>query len=864
MIARRDRRPYIYSIIICRPYNEPSKELLEYLCKLQTKTLLFVSPVFDIEKHYDSNLLKDSRNLQICVLKPEDQEYIMEKYNDLIYLATGTNFSRKEHIEYTKQKHHQAFKRDYWDKTKDAPFFYMLNGGKIGGYSGHTFKRDYWDKTKDAPFFYIINGREIGGYSGQRVGRDDYFVKRILEYLLDKFNSDKFNKEQLAVEQADTKHKVLIVKASAGTGKTTVMINRIIYLLFEYNLELKDICMLTFTNEAAKQMRERLQSAILKRYGESPSLIDMLEALPSMNISTIDSFFNDLLKQNGFQLGYSQGSKIRGYAMERKEIVLESINEIVKEEYAEQNLPIELLYLEKLVLNLWNEMDAKGFFYPVEHLRFTDDTEEYDSKVRMINHFLPKVLKRAQEKYKELTVRNNALGLSDIKGELIKMKDKLSEKAPWKFIFVDEFQDTDDSQIQTLVEIAKSSKCRQLFVVGDEKQSIYRFRGATDAAFTELERLVDDPLEFKLNRNYRTAVPVQEKLNQIFSRPAERGLLGSDKDINTVSMKKGNGLVEVIPCACNADNYDNVRPLLLDKLRRVVKADKNQSICILTRTNRQVQQVMDWCREEHIICYAKTTGTFYTSRPVMDLYFVLGALLYPENQVWSFDAEKTAYADSGCEQYKERIGYEPVFNLLKAMADKAKPWEKIKHHYWREHYKLNLEKLFKILYERFAGDYASLSVIFSFLQNKILSKASDEDELYPETPQNSIEVMTVHKAKGLEWDVVLLPFTKDPPFKKPAEIYKDIYRYTFKKDGEDLIVGWMYKEKDTQDTSGTVWQNSNYKNGYSAERLEQVKEHTRLLYVALTRCIKKLYCFTSLIDDDDPSCRTWSHWIDIR
>lgn len=834
MRARRDRRPFIYSIIICRPYNEPSRELLEYLCKLQTKTLLFVSPVFDIEKHYDSNLLKDSRNLQICVLKPEDQEYIKEKYNDLIYLATWTNFSRKEHIEYTKQKHHQAFKRDYWDKTKDAPFF------------------------------YIINGRKIGGYSGQRVGWDDYFVKRILEYLLDKFNSDKFNKEQLAVEQADTKHKVLIVKASAGTGKTTVMINRIIYLLFEYNLELKDICMLTFTNEAAKQMRERLQSAILKRYGESSSLIDMLEALPSMNISTIDSFFNDLLKQNGFQLGYSQGSKIRGYAMERKEIVLESINEIVKEEYAEQNLPIELLYLEKLVLNLWNEMDAKGFFYPVEHLRFTDDTEEYDSKVRMINHFLPKVLKRVQEKYKELTVRNNALGLSDIKGELIKMKDKLSEKAPWKFIFVDEFQDTDDSQIQTLVELAKSSKCRQLFVVGDEKQSIYRFRGATDAAFTELERLVDDPLEFKLNRNYRTAVPVQEKLNQIFSRPAERGLLGSDKYINTVSMKKGNGLVEVIPCACNANNYDNVRPLLLDKLRRVVKADKNQSICILTRTNRQVQQVMDWCRAEHIICYAKTTGTFYTSRPVMDLYFVLGALLYPENQVWSFDAEKTAYADSGCEQYKERIGYAPVFNLLKAMADKAKPWEKIKHHYWREHYKLNLEKLFKILYERFAGDYASLSVIFSFLQNKILSKASDEDELYPETPQNSIEVMTVHKAKGLEWDVVLLPFTKDPPFKKPAEIYKDIYRYTFKKDGEDLIVGWMYKEKDTQDTSGTVWQNSNYKNGYSAEGLEQVKAHTRLLYVALTRCRKKLYCFTSLIDDDDPSCQTWSHWLDIR
>ena len=107
-------------------------------------------------------------------------------------------------------------------------------------------------------------------------------------------------------------------------------------------------------------------------------------------------------------------------------------------------------------------------------------------------------------------------------------------------------------------------------------------------------------------------------------------------------MKKGNGLVEVIPCACNANNYDNVRPLLLDKLRRVVKADKNQSICILTRTNWQVQQVMDWCRAEHIICYAKTTGKFYTSRTVMDLYFEIGALLYQENKFWSFDEEKTA------------------------------------------------------------------------------------------------------------------------------------------------------------------------------------------------------------------------------
>ena len=821
MIVREE--PIIYSMIMYCPYNEPYREELEKYCKSQTKIFLLVSSAFDPSKYYDSNLLKESQNLQICVLNHEDLTDIEQKYPEIT--------------------------------------------------------KYFWDEVNEVPYFWIINGKRIESPSRVLKSVDhDFFM-----YLLDKFNPDKFNKEQFMVEQADTKHKVLIVKASAGTGKTTVMINRIIYLLLT-EAPLNDICMLTFTNEAAKQMRERLQSAILKVFGGSSFLVDLLEALPSMNISTIDSFFNDLLKKNGFQLGYNQGSKIRSYAMERKEIVLEAINEIVKEEYAGVYLPIELLYLEKLVLNLWDEMDAKGFFYPVEHLRFTrgqegneirlhfprmyprliGSQEEDQPKVELLNHFLPKVLKRAREKYNELTKRNNALGLSDIKGELIKMQDKLAEIAPWRYIFVDEFQDTDDSQIQTLVRLARSSKCCQLFVVGDEKQSIYRFRGATDAAFTELERLVDDPLEFKLNRNYRTVVSVQEKLNQIFSGPAELGLLGSDKDIHTASMRKGSGLVKRIPCACNADNYDNVRPKLLEQLRRVVKTDKNQSICILTRTNWQVQKVMDWCRQEHIICYAKTTGTFYTSRPVMDLYFVLGALLYPENQVWAFDAEKTAYAESGCGKFKERVGYEPVFNLLKSMVDKAKPWEKIKHPYWREHYKLNLGKLFKILYEQFAGDYASLSVIFSFLQNKILSKASDEDELYPETPQNSIEVMTVHKAKGLEWDVVFLPFTKDLPYKKPAEIYKDIYRYTFKKDGEDLIVGWMYKEKDTQDTYGMVWQNSNYKNGCSTEWLEQVKEHTRLLYVALTRCRKELYCFTSLIDDDEPSCQTWSHWLDIR
>lgn len=161
-----------------------------------------------------------------------------------------------------------------------------------------------------------------------------------------KENVPTFNIDQYRVEHAPTDYEdVILVQASAGTGKTTVMVNRVMFLLDTIpDLRPKDITMVTFTREAAKHMREKIIEKIVSKYEQTGSLryLKIMEEACEMQISTIHSFFKKVIQKKSLDLGYGTNLSIRSFTHEKKVILRDIINELFTTDnrLKDKNIPI--------------------------------------------------------------------------------------------------------------------------------------------------------------------------------------------------------------------------------------------------------------------------------------------------------------------------------------------------------------------------------------------------------------------------------------------------------------------------------------------------------------------------------------------
>ena len=726
-------------------------------------------------------------------------------------------------------------------------------------------------------------------YDGKRNEQQNKAFKELCQLTL----TNKFNDKQYDVEHFNTEQ-VLIVKASAGTGKTTVMIDRIMFLLATVeNLRPADIAMTTFTNMATANMIKKLQQRALEMYNltQKQKWYEVMEEFSQMQISTIDSFFYTILKNDGSVLGYGTNSAIKSFVYERKLILREIINDFFKasnnngflDEYV---MPI-YEYVDK-AYEIWNNLHSRGYFE--DEINRMDFGTAADRQDNTINQTLQAIIIEAEKRYQEFKKKKNAYSMGDIKVDmdaLARCGDFDMRQNKFRFMFIDEFQDTDNSQIRSAVWLHKIMGC-QLFVVGDVKQSIYRFRGAEESAFKELgDRLKEngvDVHETELEKNYRTATGVMNSFNKLFAQ------WGGDDLI------KWNGSAE--PCVKGNGNLH----LIVSKNKDVEAIKllkewmgKSKHICVLTRTNNEVVEIAARCREESIPCRAKLKGGFYSSAPVRDMYALLGAMLYPKDTRRLYNLLLTPYTTSvpdgeklarmhGDEDevrayleellskdrwndvlHRQRV--EPFFPMLNKLIDKMQllaRYEFMRHDnfplykysadatYDVDFYEENLNKLLNILYESFTGENVSLSGVFSFLGNKMQTDR-EEDCVYPDNKVQKgkclIEAMTVHKAKGAEFETVILPYTNNEFF-KIEDSNKFTSLITDMTSGR-LNVGWKFKQ------NKIVRKNNYYESMTDDEHQAVRREEARLLYVAMTRVKKNLIIITADEIKDD----TWGEYL---
>ena len=698
-----------------------------------------------------------------------------------------------------------------------------------------------------------------------------------------------FNWEQYQIEHAPLDD-AMIIRASAGTGKTTVMIDRILFLLAMSNdITLKDIGMITFTNAAAGHMRHKIQERLGMLYLDTHQnrYLHCMEDLNEMHIQTIDSFFKEILSEEGSWLGYGRTASVRGFIKEKKAVLEEVLDEILRNSGATDyidNFKLTRNEYINFAYYFWEKFNSRGFFGPdIENMDFGKMTKF--PKYAIINTTLKNLIVEAEKRYEIIKQQTNAFSLSDIKAEFSRLSDTGCHKlrlTNFRILFIDEFQDTDNAQIANIVWLRKILNCK-LFVVGDVKQSIYRFRGAEENAFDELKnRLyksgvpVNNIIDKILRKNYRTCSNVLSKLDIAFLKLGEAPNydLPYDKNASVQACIKSEGSItrktisknEIFNILCN---------LLKDCLA------KNRKTAVLCRTNKQVAQVATLCHQENIPCLLRHSGGFYKCKAVQDFVSLIRALIYPNDvrllynflitpysnylpdakylerqagdEKLQFEYLKSIFYKDGWKYWLDMISHKPAFILLREIVMSINPVERFRQRLIQERavinknryddiqldvsvYELNLNKIFQLLYEHFKGEFASILEIYDFLELKIQTD-SDEELLYPDPEDvgNSvIEAMTVHKAKGLEFETVILPFTLDP-FMQNENYNKYNALYT---ETSDLHrVGWALHHR-----SELIY-NDYYSEMKKNESKAARREASRLLYVAATRCRRDLIFF---------------------
>ncbi len=746
----------------------------------------------------------------------------------------------------------------------------------------------------------------------------DGFVEKVLEKECPLFNSAQFLVEHCRPE----KH--VIVQASAGTGKTTVMIDRIMFLLHtQPDLHLAEVFMITFTNDAAEQMSQRLQDALMLRYKLTGSqrYLRWVEEQSQMHISTIHSFAYYMLKEYGIGESFTKNLAIRSFQYERNELIKDVINDIVDENNpVRTQLGVPFYRARLMVDDFWKGFSQLGVSH--REIKMMNWGKPIDVGSEPFHNVMTGILERLDEEYFEIKRKNEALSIDDIMRDLqeVLQGDVLpNPDISMKYLFIDEFQDSDLSQIMVACLMIKLLD-PALFVVGDVKQSIYRFRGATDQSFFILKRDmkemdINSPVEFTLVNNYRTSASALNRMDEYFRAWGYMGQLQYDKPV--IPFNQDPGSVRMIYCEEKNVPDEKIAKIaeeaLEELISRVEASDKipneKTRVVMLTRSNRELNELAGILRRKKIPASIRRDGSFYASEAVRDFYMLVSSFLFSDEPKYIFEFLLTPYAgeidpmdmnilESLKGEYEDLVAYldrfleqtswkkyhkefrlRPVLAVLKDIIDnepvldnfimnsknrkRAEGWpdKRCNAATYADalQYQTNLEKLMEILQNKLGGDKVSIYDVYKFLKLNIATNRSDtEAEVVTDEEQSrslykSILCMTVHKAKGLEFDTIIIPYTNRtfPTWENTEIIIDPVKRQ----------VGWNY----TGDRSSKIkrikypaMRNSLYKPLKAIDEQNTKREETRILYVAMTRAIHNLICLVP----EPKNERTWASLID--
>lgn len=709
--------------------------------------------------------------------------------------------------------------------------------------------------------------------------------KQLVDWLEEKIPV--FNAAQYRVEHAGIDSNI-VVKASAGTGKTTVMVDRILYLMHTVpDLNMSEIYMITFTNEATNQMNNRLQEMLLKKYAltGNQKYLSWLEQQSQMHISTIDSLAYDLFRRFGTSVGFGRDLGIQPLERERKNLIKDILSDQLndKKNIASQ-LGMNYSDAGKVIDAYWKELTRKGYTISEVLRKDWGDTEE-GTIPSNFQRILKAVLKQFEGKYAQLKLEENAISINDLLFDFghYLLEERLDCKGlGMKYLFVDEFQDTDATQIRTFARLVQTIHAK-LFTVGDVKQSIYSFKGATDEAFEILEEEMPGKLQvYSLRNNYRTCANIMKVMEEYFFAWSREGVLRYDEAVRPFNTNIGSVEMELIGSKSTIHTQTlNIINAALSDLELDIRAGRKKvtdqtKVAVLVRGNKKAAEIAELCRKNGKTVVLNSDRPFFLSQAVRDFYALISSYIFAEQPVYTYNYLMTPYAvydgvisvpemeaekekpeglaeylsgflsQTQWHKYQREFRLRPVVAVLKDIVESSNVIEnyiamdKVKMYgeAWTEAkknkqalidakmYQKNLDKLMEILQQRMDGEFATLYDLYVYLTLMI---ATNREEMEPDIDMvndyTSVYIMTVHKSKGLEYDTVILPAMNNRlvPNERTAILPgKDKVAWTFEPGKSNQMKSRWYAELQQE----------------AAQK--GVKEETRMLYVAMTRAVNRL------------------------
>ena len=392
---------------------------------------------------------------------------------------------------------------------------------------------------------------------------------------------DELNPVQRAAAKA-TEGPVMII-AGAGSGKTRVLTYRIAHLM-DKGVDAFNILALTFTNKAAREMKDRIARIV------GPS-----EA-KNLWMGTFHSVFAKILRIEAEKLGYPPNFTIYD---------TDDSKGVIKEILKQMNLD-DKVYKPSLVLNRIS--DAKNKLISARQYLNNPITQQEDQSSR--KPLLGKIYEAYQRRnfkagamdFDDLLYQTNIL-LRDFPDVLLKYQNK------FRYILVDEYQDTNFSQYVIIKQLA--ARFQNICVVGDDAQSIYAFRGANIQNILNFEKDYPDLQTFKLEQNYRSTKTIVEAANQIIAN-------NKDQLQKTVFTQNEDGQkLKVIRAGTDNEEGQKIAASIFET--KMNEQAMNSSFAILYRTNAQSRSFEEALRKLNIPYKIYGGISFYQRKEIKDL-----------------------------------------------------------------------------------------------------------------------------------------------------------------------------------------------------------------------------------------------------
>ena len=541
----------------------------------------------------------------------------------------------------------------------------------------------------------------------------------------------------------------VMVIAGAGSGKTRVLTNRIAYLIAEKNVLESNILAITFTNKAAKEMKERIYSLV----GETSKYIW---------INTFHSMCVRILRQHIDLLGYNKNFTILDTS-EQKSIIKNIVKELnLSEDSYQPNNILKIISNSKNSMISVNEMKAQARF-------------GFMKNVAEIYEYYQKYLKK-----------NSVLDFDDLMLKTIVLFEKHPEvlaiyQNKFEYIHVDEYQDTNVIQYKLIKMLSEVHK--NICVVGDDDQSIYSWRGACSDNIINFEKDYEDVEVIFLDQNYRSNSTILDVANAVIKNNTDR------KDKALWSENKGGDKITVYAATNDKDETDDISKKILDLKTQGIDY---KDIAILYRANYLSRSMENSCMAFGIPYKLIGSLKFLQRQEIRDLLAYMNVIVNKNDEFSlrriinvpkrGIGASSMAKIDNYAEQYGLSL-FEALKNIdmigvsKKIITNIHLLTQLIEKYSQTEQYSIEdlivgiykdsgYESMLKESADAYAesrieniSELVSSAKQFSSMNDNLIdfisemSLTSDADD---ETEDDSVVLSTVHAAKGLEYRVVFI------------------------------------------------------------------------------------------------------------